>query len=119
MGHNNPGSIPPDLIVEYSGAPFSVVQKIKQFSAQQQQSAQQAEQQKAATEQQFEMAKLENQKYIAVINNLTKLLTSDKKIEADVIKLMLSSINEKENLAVQHEHEQQLAQQNPNTEGGM
>lgn len=119
MGHNNPGSIPPDLIVEYSGAPFSVVQKIKQFSAQQQQSAQQAEQQKAAIEQQFEMAKLENQKYIAVINNLTKLLTSDKKIEADVIKLMLSSINEKENLAVQHEHEQQLAQQNPNTEGGM
>lgn len=39
---NNPGSIPADLLLEYSDAPFSAIQKIKAYSAQQAMSAQQA-----------------------------------------------------------------------------
>jgi hypothetical protein len=96
MSHQNPGSVPPELIVEYSGAPFSVVQQLKQYSQQQQKSAQQAEQQKMAMENQLEMARLENQKYIAVINNLTKLVTSDKKIEGDLLKTLMSGLQSKQ-----------------------
>lgn len=91
-----PGSVPPELIVEYAGAPFSVVQKLKQYQQSMQQSQMQAEKEKEATEIQLEMAKLENQKFIAVINNLTKLVTSDKKIEGDVLGILLSGIQQKE-----------------------
>lgn len=102
LSHNNPGSVPPELIVDYSGAPFSVVQQLKQYSAQQQQATQQMNQEKLIMEQQLEMAKLENQRYIAVINNLTKLATSDKKIEGDLLNTLLSGLQtnntkEKEN----------------------
>jgi hypothetical protein len=101
ISRNSPGSVPPDLIVEYSGAPFSVVQQLKQFSQNSQQAAMQAEKEKEIREQQLEMARLDNQKYIAVINNMTKLVTSDKKIEGDVMKLLLSGIHDKEMLAAQ------------------
>lgn len=101
MNQNNPGSIPPELIVEYSGAPFSVVQKLKQYSQMSQQADQQVEMQKQQAETQLEMARLENQKFIAIINNMTKLVTSDKKIEGDVMKLLLSGIQDKELLAAQ------------------
>jgi len=96
MSHQNPGSIPPELIIEYSGAPFTVVQKLKQFSALQQQGAQQAEKERAEREEALEMAKLDNQKYIATINNLTKLVTSDKKIEGDVLKTLMSGMQNRE-----------------------
>jgi hypothetical protein len=92
LSHQAPGSVPPELIVEYSGAPFSVVQQLKQYSQAQQQSAQQAEQQKMAMENQLEMARLENQRYIAVINNLTKLMTSDKKVEGDLVKTLMQGL---------------------------
>jgi hypothetical protein len=45
--------------------------------------------------------KMDNQKYIATINNLTKLVTSEKKIEGDVLKLLMSGIHDKEMLAAQ------------------
>lgn len=96
LSHNNPGSVPPDLITEYSGAPFSVVQKLKQFSQASQQAAQQAEQQKMQMEMQLEQSRLETQKYIAVINNLTKLVTTDKKADADLIKVLMAGV-QKEN----------------------
>jgi len=38
------------------------------------------------------MARIENQRYIAVINNLTKIATSDKKIEGDIIKTIMSGV---------------------------
>jgi len=44
--HNNPGAIPPDLILEYSNVPFSVKQQVKAFHEQQmmaQQKQQEAE----------------------------------------------------------------------------
>jgi hypothetical protein len=93
LSHNSPGAVPPDLIVEYSGAPFSVVQKLKQYSAAMQQASQQAEQQKMAQEVEMEKMRLDTQKYIAVINNLAKLMTSDKKIEGDLIKTLIASVN--------------------------
>jgi hypothetical protein len=96
ISHQSPGSVPPDLIVEYSGAPFSVVQKLKQYSQMQQQAQQQAAQQQAAAEQQLEMARIENQRYIAVINNLTKIMTSDKKIEGDLVKTLIAGLQTKE-----------------------
>lgn len=40
--HNNPGMIPPDLILEYSTVPWSVKQKIKQHYEMQQQAAAEA-----------------------------------------------------------------------------
>lgn len=44
VNHNNPGSIPPDIILEYSDIPYSVKQRVKSnFEAQQQQAAQQAQ----------------------------------------------------------------------------
>lgn len=95
ISHQSPGSVPPDLIVEYSGAPFSVVQKLKQYSQMQQQAQQQAAQQQAAAEQQLEMARIENQRYIAVINNLTKIMTSDKKIEGDLVKTLIAGLQTK------------------------
>jgi hypothetical protein len=103
LSQNAPGTVPPDLIAEYSGAPFSIVQQLKQFSAQSQQSAQAAKQAEEAATAQMEQLKMDNQKYIATINNLTKLVTSDKKIEGDVLKLMMSGIHEKEMLAMQPE----------------
>jgi hypothetical protein len=103
LSQNAPGTVPPDLIAEYSGAPFSIVQQLKQFSAQSQQSAQAAKQAEEAAAAQLEQLKMDNQKYIATINNLTKLVTSDKKIEGDVLKLMMSGIHEKEMLAMQPE----------------
>jgi hypothetical protein len=96
ISHNNPGAIPPDLIIEYSGAPFSVVQQLKQYSAQAQQAQQQAAAATSQREFDLEMARIENQKYIAIINNLTKLVTSDKKIEGDVLQLMLKGLHEKQ-----------------------
>ena len=93
MNQQAPGSVPPDLIVEYSGAPFSVVQQLKQYAQRNAQAQQQAKQQEDALNAQLEQAKLENQKFIAVINNLTKLVTSDKKIEGDVVKVLLSGLN--------------------------
>jgi len=101
LSQNNPGSVPAELITEYSGAPFSVVQKLKQYTAMQQKAQQENADKQAALEQQMEQARLDNQKYIAVINNLTKLVTSDKKIEGDVMKLLLSGIHEKQMLAMQ------------------
>ena len=44
----------------------------------------------------LEMARLENQKFIAVINNLAKLVTTDKKVDSEIIKLMMSGIQNKE-----------------------
>ena len=99
LSQNAPGSVPPDLIVEYSGAPFSVVQKLKQYSQMAQQSTENMEREKAARETQLEMARLENQKFIAVINNLTKLVTSDKKVEGDVLKILLSGVTKKDDTA--------------------
>lgn len=96
LSQNSPGSVPPELIVEYSGAPYSVVQQLKQYSAQMQQSSMQAEQEKVQREHDLEMARIENQRYIAVINNVTKMITSDKKIDADIIKVMMSGIHQKE-----------------------
>jgi hypothetical protein len=101
LSQNAPGTVPPDLIAEYSGAPFSIVQQLKQFSAQSQQSAQAAKQAEEAAIQQLEQLKMDNQKYIATINNLTKLVTSEKKIEGDVLKLLMSGIHDKEMLAAQ------------------
>jgi len=92
IGHNNPGSVPPELIIEYSGAPFSVVQQLKQYSTNMQQMQMQAQKEKEMREQQLEMARIENQRYIAVINNLTKIATSDKKIEGDIIKTIMSGV---------------------------
>ena len=89
LSQNAPGSVPPELIVEYSGAPFSVVQQLKQYSAQMQQSSMKAEQDKMVREHELEMAKMENQRYIAIINNLAKLVTSDKKADADIIKVLI------------------------------
>jgi len=40
FSHNNPGSVPTDLILEYSGVPFTVKQQIKAFSEAQQAAAQ-------------------------------------------------------------------------------
>jgi hypothetical protein len=37
--HQNPGSVPPDLILEYSSVPFSVKERMRQFYQQQQQMA--------------------------------------------------------------------------------
>ena len=101
LSQNNPGSVPPDLIVEYSGAPFSVIQKLKQYSEAAQKAGQEAKQQEEQMKMQFEMAKLENQKYIAVINNLTKMVTSDKKIEGDVLKILLSGVQDEKAAAAQ------------------
>lgn len=92
IGHNNPGSVPPELIIEYSGAPFSVVQQLKQYSTNMQQMQMQAQKEKEMREQQLEMARIENQRYIAVISNLTKIATSDKKIEGDIIKTIMSGV---------------------------
>jgi hypothetical protein len=96
LSQNSPGSVPPDLIAEYSGAPFSVKQQLQQYTAQVQQSAMKAEQEKTQREYELEMAKLENQRYIAVINNVTKLITSDKKVDADIIKTMMTGVHQKE-----------------------
>jgi len=52
----------------------------------------QAQKEKEMREQQLEMARIENQRYIAVINNLTKIATSDKKIEGDIIKTIMSGV---------------------------
>jgi hypothetical protein len=92
LSQNSPGSVPPDLIIEYSGAPFSVVQQLKQYSSNMQQMQMQAEKEKEMREQQLEMARIENQRYIAVINNLTKIATSDKKIEGDLLKTIMSGV---------------------------
>jgi len=40
FSHNNPGVIPPDLVLEYSDAPYTAIQKVKEASAAQQQAAQ-------------------------------------------------------------------------------
>ena len=96
LSHNSPGSVPPDLIAEYSGAPFSIVQKLKQYSASMQQAQQQKEQHTEQMTNDLEMARLENQKFIAVINNLAKLVTTDKKVDSEIIKLMMSGIQNKE-----------------------
>lgn len=92
MNHNAPGSIPSDLIIEYSGAPFSVVQKIKQYNAMQAESQQMAAKEQQDRETALELAKIDNQKYIAVINNLTKLLAADKKVEGDLLKTLLAGV---------------------------
>jgi hypothetical protein len=31
FSHNNPGAIPPDILLDYSGLPYTAVQKIKQY----------------------------------------------------------------------------------------
>ena len=38
--HNNPGAIPPDVVLEYSGVPFTVKQRVQQTSIAQQQQQQ-------------------------------------------------------------------------------
>ena len=44
VNHNNPGSIPPDVILEYSDVPYTVKQRVRQnYEAQQAQAGQQAE----------------------------------------------------------------------------
>jgi hypothetical protein len=40
--HNNPDAIPPDVIIDYMGLPFTVKQRIKEYHLQQQQAAQEA-----------------------------------------------------------------------------
>jgi hypothetical protein len=92
ISHNNPGSVPPELIIEYSGAPFSVVQKLQSYNQQMREQQMNAEKEKMAKEQQLETARLENQRYIAVINNLTKLIMADKKIDADMIKVLMAGV---------------------------
>lgn len=89
LNHNNPGSVPPDIITDYSGAPYSVVQQLKQYTASMQQANMQATKEKEQREETLERMKLDNQRYIAVINNLAKIATSDKKIESDVFKVIL------------------------------
>lgn len=42
---NNPGVIPPDIILEYSNVPFSVKQRVREYTAQQAAAAQAAQQQ--------------------------------------------------------------------------
>lgn len=92
IGHNNPGAVPIDIILEYSGAPYSIVQQIKAYTAETSAAQQKAEVDKAAKEQLLELAKIEAQKYIAVINNLVKLQAMDKKINGDVLKVVLSGL---------------------------
>jgi hypothetical protein len=96
LSQNNPGSIPPDIIIEYSGAPFSVIQKIKQYSEGIRNQQIQMEQAKAQAEKELEEARLENQRYIAVVNNLTKLIVSDKTIDGDLLKTLMSSLQQKQ-----------------------
>lgn len=92
ISHNNPGSVPPELIIEYSGAPFTVVQQLKQYSQAMQQSNMQAQKEKEQREYALEMAKMENQRYIAVINNMAKLMTSDKQIDASILNTLLAGV---------------------------
>ena len=56
-----------------------------------------------AAEAALENARLENQKYIATINNLTKIMLSDKKIEGDVLSMLIQGIHQKEIKQIEQE----------------
>jgi hypothetical protein len=53
FSHNNPGSIPPDIILEYSDMPYTVKQRVKAFYQQMQ------EQEQANKEREFELKERE------------------------------------------------------------
>jgi hypothetical protein len=105
IGRNSPGAVPPDLIIEYSGAPFTVVQQLKQYTQQSQQAQQQAEQQKQELEFKMSQMQLDNQKYIAQLNNVVKLITSGQKIEGDLMKQLMSGMQTKETAKAKGEGE--------------
>jgi hypothetical protein len=96
LSQNNPGSIPPDIIIEYSGAPFSVIQKIKQYSEGIRQQQMQMEQQKLAAEKELEDSRMETQRYIAAINNMTKLIVADKQVDSDLMTTLMAGIHQKQ-----------------------
>jgi len=50
FGQNNPGTIPPDLLMEYSDLPYSAKMRVREFNAQQAQLAEQARQDELALE---------------------------------------------------------------------
>jgi hypothetical protein len=52
----------------------------------------QAQKEKEQREYALEMAKMENQRYIAVINNMAKLMTSDKQIDASILNTLLAGV---------------------------
>jgi len=64
FAQNNPGTIPPDIILDYSDVPFSAKQKVKQF----QQMTQEQEQRNIEADQQIKFEEMETKKEIARIN---------------------------------------------------
>jgi len=58
--HNNPGTVPPDLVLEYSGVPFTAKQKMMQFfKMQQQAAAETAQKEQALQEAELELKQKE------------------------------------------------------------
>ncbi len=55
MNHNNPGMIPPSIILEYANLPFSVISEVQEFFRQQQEAAMKAQ------EREFELQEKELQ----------------------------------------------------------
>lgn len=73
--HNNPGLIPPDIILDYADVPYTVKQRIKVAWDQQQK----AQQEQMAFERQLEMAKLNVQLHKTQVDSNTKLAVSKEK----------------------------------------
>lgn len=73
--HNNPGLIPPDIILDYADVPYTVKQRIKVAWEQQQK----AQQEQMAFERQLELAKLDVQMRKTKIDNSTKISVSKEK----------------------------------------
>ena len=96
MNHQNPGSVPPELIIEYSGAPFTVVQQIREHRAQSAESQMQAAQEEKHFELLMEKTKADSAKYVAIINNVTKLIMSEDKSHMEMAKMLLAQINQQQ-----------------------
>lgn len=84
FGQQNPGSIPPEMIIEYSDLPLTAKTQVKQYRLEQQKIQQQelqmklqSEQQKMGTEVQLKQLELSIEEKIAVMDNNVKLLIAE------------------------------------------
>jgi hypothetical protein len=88
FSHNNPGSIPPDIVLEYANVPYTVKQRVQQTSSAQQQ------QQQANIEEERKIKLLEIQAKVDIANSSATLQRDIAQINAEQQKVITDAQNQ-------------------------
>lgn len=105
FSHNNPGSIPPDIVLEYANVPYTVKQRVQQTSSAQQQ------QQQANIEEDRKIKLLEIQAKVDIANSSATLQRDISQINAEQQKVIAEAQNQQKMAEAEMKNEQQKQQQ--------